>query len=303
MMAHEPVLYEEVMAALVPRAGADYIDGTVGGGGHAKGILEHSSPSGRLLGVDLDEQALKSAQMVLRGYGARVALVHGSFADLADIAREHGFCPVAGILLDLGLSTLQLSDPDRGLSFQLEGPLDMRFDRSAGVTAADLVNTLPQSELADILYQYGEERKSRRIARAIVSARPISTTTELAQLIMRAVGRRGRIHPATKTFQALRISVNQEMEALPKGLTSAVDLLAPGGRLVVIAFHSLEDRIVKHFFREKAQKGEEGQCPTLRIVTRKPIQASPAERKRNPRSRSAKLRVVERLPSPRQGEG
>jgi 16S rRNA (cytosine1402-N4)-methyltransferase len=284
------------MEALSPFSGGSYIDGTVGGAGHAEGILERSSPNGRLLGLDLDAQALKLAQVTLSAYGARVRIVHGSFADLGKLAREHGYDPAHGVLLDLGLSTPQLSAPERGFSFLLDGPLDMRFDLSADMTASDLVNTLSESELADVLYQYGEERRSRRIARAIVAARPLQTTKELAQLVGRVVGYRGRIHPATRTFQALRIAVNQELEALSQGLADAVEVLASGGRLAVIAFHSLEDRLVKRWFRQKAGENDSGRGPTLRILTRKPIRASPDERRRNPRSRSAKLRVVEKLP-------
>jgi len=294
MKGHEPVLYEAVMAVLSLRPGGTYIDGTVGSGGHASGILELSSPNGRLLGIDLDTQALQLAQEVLAGYGARVNLVHGSFARLSEIARKHGFYPADGVLLDLGLSTMQLSAPERGFSFQLDGPLDMRFDLSADTTAAHLVNTLPEAELADILYHYGEERMSRRIARAIVSARPLRTTTELAHLVARTVRRRGRIHPATRTFQALRIAVNNELEVLAQGLMQAIDVLTPGGRLVVIAFHSLEDRIIKNYFRQEA-KGDAGKLgPTLRLLTPRPIRPSAAERERNPRSHSAKLRAVEK---------
>ncbi|MBC7262300.1 MAG: 16S rRNA (cytosine(1402)-N(4))-methyltransferase RsmH [Chloroflexi bacterium] len=245
MSTHVPVLYAEAMSFLAPRPGGVYIDGTVGAGGHAKGILELSGPDGRLLGVDLDRDALQLARQALMDYGVRVTLVHGSFAQLSTIARAHGFYPANGVLLDLGISTMQLAAPERGFSFQVDGPLDMRFDQSADITAADLVNTLPEAELADILYRYGEERRSRRVARAIVQARPLHTTTELAQLVTRVLGRRGRIHPATRTFQALRIAVNQELEALAQGLEQAVEVLAPGGRLVVIAFQSLEDRILK----------------------------------------------------------
>lgn len=296
MRRHEPVLWDEVMAALSPRPGARYIDGTVGSGGHAGAILERSNPDGRLLGIDLDAQALQLARQELAGYGARVTLVQGSFGDLSEIGREHGFCPADGVLLDLGLSTMQLSEPERGFSFQLDGPLDMRFDPSADTTAADLVNTLREAELADILYGLGEERKSRRIARAIVRARPVRTTAELAALVARAVGRRGRIHPATRTFQALRMAVNNELDVLAQGLMQAVDALAPGGRLVVIAFHSGEDRVVKNYFRQEARRGDSGGGPTLRVLTRKPIRASAAEVARNPRSRSARLRVAHKLP-------
>jgi 16S rRNA (cytosine1402-N4)-methyltransferase len=295
MRGHEPVLRNEVMAALAPRPGARCVDGTVGSGGHASAILELSRPDGRLLGIDLDAQALQLARDVLAGYGSRVALVHGSFADLSDIAREHGFDPADGVLLDLGLSTMQLSEPERGFSFQLDGPLDMRFDVSTDITAADLVNTLSEAELADIIYRYGEERMSRPIAHAIARARPLNTTTELAALVTRVVRRRGRIHPATRTFQALRIAVNDELDVLAEGLMQAIDVLAPGGRLAVIAFHSLEDRVVKNCFRQEARRDDGGRGPRLRLLTRKPIRASTAERERNPRSRSARLRVAEKL--------
>ena len=295
MRGHEPVLFEEVMAALAPRPGGMYVDGTVNGGGHAAGVLERSAPHGRLLGVDLDEQALEVARETLANYGPRVQLVHGSFGHLYEIARRHGFYPAAGVLLDLGISTAQLTAPRRGFSFQLDGPLDMRLDRSEGITAADLVNSLPEAELADMLYQYGEERKSRRIARAIVRARPLRTTAELANLVAGSLRRRGRIHPATRTFLALRIAVNDELAVLSQGLKEAVDILAPGGHLVVIAFHSLEDRIVKNCFRTLARGEGGGSRPSVRLLTRKPIQPSAVERERNPASRSAKLRALVKL--------
>jgi 16S rRNA (cytosine1402-N4)-methyltransferase len=295
MNRHEPVLWNEVMASLLPHSGGTYIDGTVGSGGHASGILELSSPAGRLLGVDRDAQALTVAGQALEKFGPRVTLVQGSFACLLDIARSHGYYPADGVLLDLGLSSMQLSTPERGFSFQFDGPLDMRFDTMSGETAADLVNNLSERELADIIYRFGEERRSRRIARAIVRGRPVETTVELANLIVRAVGRRGRIHPATKTFQALRIAVNDELSVLAEGLRQAEDALANRGRLAVIAFHSLEDRIVKEYFRERSAAGRAGVRPVLHTVTPKPIQAGPEERTANPRSRSAKLRVAEKL--------
>ena len=295
MSGHEPVLLEEVMATLAPQAGGTYVDGTVNGGGHAAGLLQRSAPDGRLLAIDVDGQALETARGTLADYGSRVSLVQGSFTDLGSIAEKHGFYPADGVLLDLGVSMTQLSNPQRGFSFQLEGPLDMRLDPERGTTAAELVNTLPESELADLLYEYGEERRSRRIARAIVRSRPLRTTTELANLVARAIGRRGRIHPATRTFQALRIAVNDELEVLARGLRQAVDILAPGGRLAVIAFHSLEDRIVKHYFRRLAGEEEGVSGPVLQLLTRKPVRPSAAERGRNRASRSAKLRAVERL--------
>jgi 16S rRNA (cytosine1402-N4)-methyltransferase len=236
--------------------------------------------------------------------GKRVALVQGNFADLEGIALEHGFCPVDGILLDLGLSSLQLEAEGRGFSFQLDGPLDMRFDPSQTTTAADLVNGLSVEELADILFRYGEEPRSRRIARAIVAGRPIHTTGELAALVERAVGRRRRLHPATRTFQALRVAINEELECLAEALPQALRLLMSGGRLAIISFHSLEDRKVKQFFRNEAR---DCLCPpevpvcicghraTLGIVTKKPIRPSAEEVAANPRSRSAKLRIAYRL--------
>jgi 16S rRNA (cytosine1402-N4)-methyltransferase len=304
-VGHVPVLLEEVVNGLKVEPGGRYIDGTVGGGGHAYAILAASSPDGVLLGVDRDPAALEVASARLADYGRRFELVHGSFARLAEIAAAHGFAPVDGILLDLGLSSLQLADAGRGFSFLVDGPLDMRFDTtSGGRTAADLVNHLSSEELADVLYEYGEERRSRRIARAIVEARPLHTTRELADVIERATGgRRKRLHPATVTFQALRIAVNRELTALERALPQAVDLLVPGGRMGVIAFHSLEDRIVKRFIRHESS---ECICPaelpvcacdhraTLDVVTRRPIRPTDGEVRTNPRSRSARLRVAER---------
>lgn len=304
---HVPVLMREVLEALNPRPGQWFIDGTVGTGGHAQAILEATAPDGRLLGLDADPFALEVARQRLRIYRDRVYLIHTNFVDLAEVARNCGFFPVHGVLLDLGVSSLQLETAERGFSFQTEGPLDMRYDPRSPVTAYTLVNNLTEEELAELLYRFGEERRSRAIARAIRAARPITTTTQLAEVITRAVGgRRGtRLHPATRTFQALRIAVNNELEALTRVLPSAVSVLAPGGRLAVVSFHSLEDRIVKGFF---AQEAKDCICPptsypmqctcghraTLRIITRKPIVASSEEIKTNVRARSAKLRVAER---------
>ncbi len=303
-MSHIPVLYQEVLAGLQIRPGGRYIDGTVGVGGHARGILVASAPDGELLGIDADPMAVTLAGEQLAEFAGRVTVVQGDFADLEEIAVEHGFGSVDGILLDLGLSSLQLEAAGRGFAFRLDGPLDMRFDPSQMTTAADLVNTLSREELADILFRYGEEPRSRRIARAIVAERPISTTGELAALVERTVGRRGRIHPATRTFQALRIAVNEELECLAGALPQALRLLGPGGRLAIISFHSLEDRLVKKFFRNEAR---DCVCPpeipvcvcdhraTLGIVTKKPIRPSAEEVAANPRSRSAKLRIAYRL--------
>jgi 16S rRNA (cytosine1402-N4)-methyltransferase len=256
------------------------------------------------LGLDADPEALKVAGQRLAGFSDRVIFANANFDALETVAHAHGFDRVDGILLDLGLSSMQLADPTRGFSFQVDGPLDMRFDPQQSRTAADLVNTLPADELAGILWRYGEERQSRRIARAIVAARPVHTTRELATIIERSMPRRGKVHPATRTFQALRIATNNELGALERALPQAISLLKPDGRLAVVSFHSLEDRIVKQFFRE-AERGcicppdlpacVCGHEPTLRVLTRKPITPLAAEMERNPRSRSAKLRVAARI--------
>jgi len=303
-VVHIPVLLQATLTYLRVRPGGTYVDATVGGGGHAEAILSATAPDGRLLGLDLDPEALEVARRRLAPFGERVVLRHGSFALLATLAAD--FAPADGILLDLGLSSLQLADPVRGFSFSQEGPLDMRFDPDAGgPTAADLVNDLSVKELTEILYRYGEERQARRIAEAIVAARPIRSTRHLAEVVAAAVGRgRRRIHPATRTFQALRIAVNDELGALQVALPQALDLLAPGGRLVVISFHSLEDRIVKRFLRQEARDcicpPESPACTCghrarLRVLTRKPVRPTPEEVVQNPRSRSARLRAAERI--------
>lgn len=293
--AHEPVLYEETLAALSPHPGGKYVDGTVGAGGHAKGILERSAPDGRLLGIDHDDQALALAQDSLAGFGARVTLIRGNMADVVTIVRQAGLDPVDGILLDVGVSSMQLAAAERGFSFLHDGPLDMRMDRRSTTTAASLVNELEEEELADLLFELGEERQSRRIAKAVVSARPLRTTAELANVVAGVVPRRGRIHPATRTFQALRIATNDELGALSRGLEGALQVLAEGGRLAVISFHSLEDRLVKRLFQQASARPKgSSSIPPLSLVTRHPIQPSRAEQLRNPRSRSAKLRVVEK---------
>lgn len=301
---HVPVLYDQVLVWLQPHPGGWYIDATLGAGGHAKGILLASHPDGRLLGLDADPDALLHASKVLEPFGDRVTLRVANFRQLGAVAGALDIREVDGILMDLGLSSRQLDEAERGFSFSQDGPLDMRMDRSRRESAADLVNTLSEAELSDILWQYGEERHSRRIARAIVAARPLVTTGQLADLVVQTVGRREKIHPATRTFQALRIAVNEELEALSEALPEARDLLRPGGRLAVIAFHSLEDRIVKEFYRQEARACI---CPpelpvcvcqhqaTLRVLTSKPVRPSADETARNPRSRSARLRVAERL--------
>ncbi|HEX5688694.1 MAG TPA: 16S rRNA (cytosine(1402)-N(4))-methyltransferase RsmH [Roseiflexaceae bacterium] len=295
---HVSVLLAEVIAGLEPRAGGHFLDGTVGGGGHAAAILDVSGPDGRLLGIDADPAALAAAERRLARFGARAQLVHGNFGEMQRLARSAGIERFDGILLDLGVSSHQLDTPERGFSFLADAPLDMRLDSTAEETAADLVNELPESELADLIYQYGEERGSRRIARAIVEARRksrVETTLALAAIVERALGgRHGKIHPATRTFQALRIATNRELERLEAALPQAVELLAPGGRLAIIAFHSLEDRIVKQFFRAESGYGGADGPTRLRIITKKPIEATQDEIRTNPRARSAKLRVAER---------
>jgi 16S rRNA (cytosine1402-N4)-methyltransferase len=301
---HVPVLYQEVLAGLRPAPGGKYIDATLGAGGHAAGLLAASAPDGQLLGLDRDPAALAAAGKTLAPFGDRARLVQASYTRVTDAVAALDFGLVDGFLVDLGLSSLQLDDPQRGFAFQADGPLDMRFDPGSALTAAEIVNTWPLEELADIIYRYGEELRSRSIARAIGAARPLATTGELAALVERAVGgRRGqRLHPATQTFQALRIAVNGELEALEAVLPAAVSLLKRGGRLAVISFHSLEDRLVKNFFREQAfghddftQPRPAPFEPVLELVTRKPVTPGPDEVARNPRSRSAKLRIAEKL--------
>ena len=300
---HVPVLYHEVLELLRPRPGGLYVDGTVGAGGHTAGILQVSAPTGRVLAFDRDQEAIAFARQRLAQDGDRVIFIHASYTEMERLAPAYGFDSVDGILLDLGLSSRQLDDSSRGFSFIKEGPLDMRFDQTQGQTADDLVNNLGEAELADIFWRYGEARQSRKIARAIMENRPVKTTTELADLIARQVKRRGRIHPATQVFQALRIAVNRELEAVEVGVRAAISLLSPGGRLAVISFHSLEDRFVKHYFRHLSQ---DCICPpqqplctcaaqaAVRLLTRKAVKASAAEIEANPRSRSARLRVVEK---------
>jgi len=303
---HIPVLLDEVIQKLKPHPGQRFIDATVGAGGHAQAILQATAPNGQILALDVDPNALHIARQRLSPYIHRVRLVNANFQEVASVAKSLDFVPVHGILIDLGLSSMQLNTVERGFSLQSEGPLDMRFDPSHPTTAADLINHLPQDDLADLLYRFGEERRSRTIARAIVAARPLQTTRELANVVARAVGgrRKARIHPATRTFQALRIAVNDELGVLSNVLSEAIAILAPGGRLAVISFHSLEDRIVKRFFKRESQDcicpPEQPTCTcdhkaALRIITRKPITASSQEVSGNPRARSAKLRVAERL--------
>ena len=318
---HRPVLYKEIIHALQPHSPGRYVDGTVGAGGHARGILEACAPDGRLLGLDVDPQALALARETLAPYGQRVRLVQASYVSLSAQLAGLGWDSADGILLDLGASSMQFDTPERGFSFTQDGPLDMRFDPVAPYSAEQLVNELPQDELADLIYRYGEERDSRRIARAIVAARPLHTTRALAAVIEKAsrpfgnastpsaarrlrAGRRGnRVHPATRTFQALRIAVNEELTAVEEVLPQAVSALGSGGRLAVVCFHSLEDRIVKDFFRNQSRDQvnppyekiyEVERKATLKEITRKPVMPAEEEMEENPRARSARLRVAEK---------
>jgi 16S rRNA (cytosine1402-N4)-methyltransferase len=303
--SHAPVLYKEIIHALQPHSPGRYVDGTVGAGGHARGILEACAPDGRLLGLDLDPLAQALARETLAPYGGRVRLVQASYLSLPDQLAALGWDRVDGILLDLGASSMQFDTPERGFSFTQDGPLDMRFGPSAPHRAEDLVNQWPQDELADLIFRYGEDRNARRIARAIVNARPLRSTRELAAVIEQASPRRGsRVHPATRTFQALRIAVNDELAAVEKALPLAAASLRSGGRLAVITFHSLEDRLVKDFMRSQSRDlvnppyeriYDVERKATLKDLTRKPVTPSEDELESNPRARSAKLRVAEKI--------
>ncbi|MFC1961486.1 16S rRNA (cytosine(1402)-N(4))-methyltransferase RsmH [Chloroflexota bacterium] len=304
---HVPVLLEETMQALAVQPGGRYIDGTLGGGGHAEAILQRSAPGGQLLGIDADPKAISSAEERLAPYQDSILLVNDNFVNLQSICVKYDFFPVHGVFFDLGLSSLQL-DNGRGFSFQRDAALDMRLNPAQETTAADIVNNYSEIALANLIRTYGEEGYSSRIARYIVNERPVKSTRQLAGIITRAFGgRRGKIHPATKTFQALRIAVNQELEHLEAALRQAVEMLGFGGRLVVISYHSLEDRIVKRFLQREA-KGcicppgaivcTCGHVPALRLINRKVITPSEDEIRRNPRSRSAKLRTAERITVP-----
>ena len=302
---HQPVLYKEIIHALQPQRGGRYVDCTLGAGGHARGILEACAPDGLLLGLDVDPQALALARETLAPYEGRIRLVQASYITLGHQLAAAQWDAVDGIVIDLGASSLQFDTAGRGFSFLLDGPLDMRFGPHTSQSAADLVNMLDEKELADIIFRYGEDRDARKIARAIVMNRPLHTTRELATVIEKVSHRRGaRVHPATQTFQALRIAVNEELAAVEKVLPQAVAGLRSGGRCAVISFHSLEDRIVKDYFREQSKNlvnppyeriYEAERKAMLKLITRKPITPTDEEIASNPRARSAKLRVVEKL--------
>lgn len=303
--SHLPVLYKEILHALQPNQGGRYVDGTLGAGGHARGILEACAPDGQLLGLDVDPQALAIARKNLAPYEHRTHLAQASYTTLTDQLQQLGWDEVDGIVLDLGASSMQFDTAERGFSFMQDAPLDMRFGPHATQTAADIVNTFDERELADLIYEFGEERDSRKIAKAIVKKRPLHTTRELVAAIEAVSPRRGdRVHPATRTFQALRIAVNNELSSIREVLPQAVAGLGSGGRLAVISFHSLEDRIVKEFFREQSKDLENPPYEQLykverkaiiKEVNRKPITPSEEETKSNPRARSAKLRIAEKI--------
>ena len=308
-MVHVPVLLEETVSRLVTEPGGWYVDGTAGAGGHAAAVLAAAGLDAHLLALDRDREALELAQDALAPFGARVILERANFSEMAAVAARHGVRDVRGILLDLGVSSMQLDRAERGFSFLRDSPLDMRMDDRQELTAAELLKRLSPVELADVLWRYGEEPMSRRIAKAVAAAQargePLETTAQFAELVSQAKGgRRGRTHPATQSFQALRIAVNGELAALEAVLPAALGLLAPGGRLAVISFHSLEDRMVKQFMAahegrmESLAKGGSrwsGQAPRARRVVRKAVVATDEEIARNPRSRTAKLRVLERM--------
>ncbi len=309
-MEHRPVLWQECLEALNVRSGGIYIDCTLGGGGHGIKILEGSSPDGRLIGIDRDPEAIEAARQRLAPFGSRAILINGNLRHLEALMEKAVIDGVDGVLLDLGISTLQLKAPERGFGFQVDAPLDMRMNRrEPGITAQDIVNREEGESLGKILLTYGEEKRWRAIAKAIVRARekkPIQTTRELAMIIEKSLpgARRYKIHPATRAFQALRIAVNDELNALREGLKAAVKLLRIGGRLCVISFHSLEDRIVKQYFQQMARGCTCpprlavcacGQSPLLKIVSRGAIRPAPEEVRANPASRSARLRITEKL--------
>jgi 16S rRNA (cytosine1402-N4)-methyltransferase len=305
MSGHVPVMLQEVLAALGPRDDAIYVDGTFGGGGYSEALLQSARCT--VYGIDRDPDAIARGQALGERFGGRLTLIHGRFSEMDSLLASRGVAKADGVALDLGVSSFQLDEEKRGFSFSHDGPLDMRMDRNEGESAAELLNTLPEAELAGILKRYGEENRAKSLARAIVAARPIARTAELADLVERHLGRGAqRIHPATRTFQALRIAVNDELGELERGLLAAERMLKPHGRLAVVSFHSLEDRIVKQFLAERTGRMGRGSrhapeteaaAPVFRTLGKNPVTPGEAEIARNPRARSAKLRAAERLPS------
>jgi 16S rRNA (cytosine1402-N4)-methyltransferase len=296
---HVPVLLREALEFLDVRPDGIYIDATLGGGGHAEALLERLR-NGKLLGIDRDAAALAAARERLQPSGEKLITMHGNFAEIDDLHAASGLPPADGVLADLGISSLQLEDASRGFSMDRSGPLDMRMDPTSATTAAQLVNHLPERDLADLIFKFGEERHSRRVARALVKARPYRTTTELAQVVTRAIPSRAglhHLHPATRTFMALRLAVNQELENLDAFLSKVLLVLRPGGRVVILSFHSLEDRLVKRAFQSWQRESR------ARIMTRKVVRPAEDEVRANPRARSAKLRAAEKLGDRGQGTG
>ncbi len=302
---HTSVLYHEIISGLNPISPGRYVDATIGAGGHAQGILEASAPDGELLGLDVDPKALEIAGERLAGFKNRAKLIQASYAELLSQLKDIGWDEIMGIVLDLGVSSMQIDTPERGFSFFKDGPLDMRFSPDTAVSAADIINTYSEAELANIFWQFGEERKSRMLASAIVKNRPFYNSMELSDFIEKRIGKHyDRIHPATRVFQALRIAVNKELDALSLVLPQTISALAPGGRVAIISFHSLEDRLVKQFFRLESK---DCICPpdqpvctcdhkaTIMEVNRKPIRPTEEESSSNPRARSARLRIAEKL--------
>lgn len=302
---HQPVLYQLSLDSLQPHSAGRYVDATLGAGGHAFGILERSAPSGQLLGLDVDDHAISIARERLSQFQNRMTLKRCSYVFIERCLQTEGWTGADGILFDLGVSSMQLDISERGFSFLRDGPLDMRFDTHQPGKAADLINHASEEDLAEIIWKYGEERQSRKIAHAICAERPIQGTLHFAQVIASALGgKRSNQHPATRTFQAIRMAVNDELAAIEEGLKQAVAVLNPGGRLVVITFHSLEDRLVKQFFR---QESRDCICPErqivcvcghrarIKIITKHPVKTGWEEAQENPRARSAKMRVAERL--------
>lgn len=304
-MSHVPVMLTEVLDALKPRDGAHYVDGTFGGGGYTRAILEAADC--KVLGIDRDPDAIARGQALVAAYPGRLTLVHGAFSDMDALLAGAGVSATDGVVLDLGVSSFQFDEPERGFSFRADGPLDMRMS-AEGMSAADFINTAEERELAGVIARYGEEMKARRIAKAIVAARPLTRTLELADVVSKALGpaaARYALHPATRTFQALRILVNDELGELTRALEAATSILAPEGRLVVVSFHSLEDRIVKHFLGERGKEAPQASRhapqvavsakPQYRLLGNKPVAPTEVEIHANPRARSAKLRAAERL--------
>jgi 16S rRNA (cytosine1402-N4)-methyltransferase len=312
---HIPVLAREVVEALAPKPGGRYLDGTFGAGGYCRALFE-ACPHITILAIDRDPDAVAGGYALVDAMGGRLTVVEDRFSALDRVADDHGLVPLDGVMLDIGVSSMQLDDAHRGFSFRADAPLDMRMEQT-GTSAADLLATLPEGELADLIYRYGEERRSRALARAIVAARksaPVDTTGRLAEIVTSVVRfSPDGIHPATRTFQALRIAVNDELGELERGLAAAERVLAPGGRLAVVTFHSLEDRIVKRFLAERSGRAarpsrhaplaETEVAPTFALIGRQPLAPSETEIARNPRARSAKLRVAERTDAPVAGSG